>query len=98
MKELFDTLDFEVLHHNEDEQNNKVQKHIYLILYSNSATLSEFLKHKDRDVRKQAYHHFFKEYKKFENVFAATLSGIMEKDAFYANVRNFNDPLENTMS
>lgn len=60
----------------------------------NSATLSEFLKHKDRDVRKQAYHHFFKEYKKFENVFAATLSGIMEKDAFYANVRNFNDPLE----
>lgn len=59
----------------------------------NSATLSQFLKNKNRDVRKQAYHHFFKEYKKYENVFAATLSGNMEKDAFYADVRKFSSPL-----
>lgn len=60
----------------------------------NSATLTKFLKNKDRNVRKQAYHNFFKEYKKYENVFAATLAGNMEKDAFYADVRKFNSPLE----
>ncbi len=59
----------------------------------NSATLTEFLKNKDANVRKQAYHHFFKEYKKFENVFAATLSGVMKKDAFYADVKKFDTPL-----
>lgn len=63
----------------------------------NSATLSKFLKNKDRNVRKQAYHNFFKEYKKFENVFAATLAGNMEKDAFYADVRKFNSPLASSL-
>ncbi len=62
--------------------------------FLNSATLSEFLKNKDPEVRKEAYHNFFKEYKKYENVFAATLSGVMKKDAFYADVRKFNNPLE----
>lgn len=48
----------------------------------NSATLTEFLKNKDPKVRKEAYHNFFKEYKKFENVYAATLSGVMKKMHF----------------
>ncbi len=60
----------------------------------NSATLTEFLKNKDANVRKQAYHHFFKEYQKFENVFATTLGGVMKKDAFYAEAKKFNSPLE----
>lgn len=60
----------------------------------NSATLSEFLKNKDVTVRKEAYHNFFKEYQKYENVFAATLSGVMKKDAFYADVKKFDNPLE----
>ena len=59
----------------------------------NSATLSEFLKNKDPKVREMAYHNFFKEYKKYENVFAAMLSGQMNKDAFYADVRKFPTPL-----
>ncbi|MEG0593005.1 MAG: oligoendopeptidase F [Coprobacillus sp.] len=62
--------------------------------FLNSATLTEFLKNKDPEVRKEAYHNFFKEYKKYENVFAATLSGVMKKDAFYADVKKFDDPLE----
>ena len=62
--------------------------------FLNSATLSEFLKNKDPQVREEAYHNFFKEYKKYENVFAATLSGVMKKDAFYADVKKFNSPLE----
>ena len=60
----------------------------------NNATLNQFLKSKDDNVRKQAYTNFFKEYKKFENVFAQTLSGVMKKDAFYADVRKFDDALE----
>lgn len=62
--------------------------------FLNSATLTEFLKNKDPQVREAAYHNFFKEYKKFENVFAATLSGVMKKDAFYADVKKFDGPLE----
>ena len=62
--------------------------------FLNNATLTEFLKNKDSKVRKQAYHNFFKEYKKFENVFASTLSGVMKKDAFYADVKKFDNPLE----
>lgn len=60
----------------------------------NNATLTEFLKNKDPQVRQEAYHNFFKEYKKYENVFAATLSGVMKKDAFYADVKKFKSPLE----
>lgn len=60
----------------------------------NNATLNQFLKSKDDKVRKQAYTNFFKEYKKFENVFAQTLSGVMKKDAFYADVRIFDSALE----
>lgn len=60
----------------------------------NNATLNQFLKSKDDNVRKQAYTNFFKEYKKFENVFAQTLSGVMKKDVFYGNVRKFDNALE----
>lgn len=60
----------------------------------NNATLTEFLKNKNPRVRRDAYHHFFKEYKKYQNAFATTLSGVMKKDAFYADVRKFDSPLE----
>lgn len=60
----------------------------------NNATLNQFLKNKDPKVRQEAYHNFFKEYKKFENVYATTLSGVMKKDVFYANAKKFNSALE----
>lgn len=60
----------------------------------NNATLNQFLKSKNEQVRKQAYTNFFKEYQRFENVFAQTLSGVMKKDAFYADVRKFDNSLE----
>jgi len=59
----------------------------------NPASLNAFLEHPDQDVRRQAYQNFYKEYKRFENVYAQTLSGVMKKDAFYADVRKFKDPL-----
>ncbi len=60
----------------------------------NSSTLVKYLKHNDPLVRKNAYTNFFKEYKRFENVFATTLAGNMKKDAFYSEVRKFSNPLE----
>lgn len=82
--QVFDALrlDYEPVHVDGEEK------------FLNSATLTEFLKNKNPDVRKEAYHHFFKEYKRFENVFATTLSGVMKKDAFYADVKKFANPLE----
>lgn len=62
--------------------------------FLNAATLTRFLKNKDRNIRQQAYHNFFSEYQKFENTFAATLAGIMKKDSIYAKIRKFNSPLE----
>ena len=59
----------------------------------NGATLSRLLRHKDQTVRQKAYEQFYGEYKKFENVFASTLAGTIKKDAFYADVRKFKDPL-----
>lgn len=82
--QVFDAfrLDFDPVHINGQEKT------------LNSATLTEYLKNKDVKVRQEAYHNFFKEYKKYENVFAATLSGVMKKDAFYADVKKFESPLE----
>ncbi len=82
--QVFDALrlDYDPVHVNGEEK------------FLNSATLTEFLKNKDANVRKEAYHNFLKEYKKFENVYAATLSGVMKKDAFYADVKKFDGPLE----
>lgn len=60
----------------------------------NNATLTHFLKSKDENIRKQAYTNFFKEYQRYENVYTNTLSGVMKKDAFYANARKFSSSLE----
>lgn len=62
--------------------------------FLNSATLNKFLKNKDEKVRQEAYHHFYEEYKRYENVFAKTLSSTMKKDAFFSKIRHFEDSLE----
>lgn len=83
-EQVFDSLRLEF----EDVEVNGKKKTL------NQATLNEFLKNKDVRVRKDAYHKFFKEYKKFENAYATTLAGVMKKDAFYSDVRHFSSPLE----
>lgn len=82
--QVFDALRLEF----EDVKENGKKKTL------NNATLNKFLKSKNPEVRKQAYTNFFKEYRRFENVFAQTLSGVMKKDAFYADVRKFANSLE----
>ena len=73
-EQVFDSLRLEF----EDVEVNGQKKIL------NQATLNEFLKNKNRDVRKQAYHHFFKEYSDVLKIpLPSTLSGVMKKDAFY---------------
>ena len=62
--------------------------------FLNQGTLSKFLKNENEEVRKQAYHNFFKEYQKYESVYAKTLASTMKKDAFYAKVRKFDNALQ----
>lgn len=83
-EQVFDSLRLEF----EDVEVNGQKKTL------NQATLNKFLKNKDVQVRKDAYHKFFKEYQKFENTYATTLAGVMKKDAFYSDIRHFETPLE----
>ncbi|MEG2799082.1 MAG: oligoendopeptidase F [Erysipelotrichaceae bacterium] len=62
--------------------------------FLNAATYSEFLRNKNVEVRKQAYENLFKEYKRYENVFATTLSGHARGQVLNARVHKFNSALE----
>src|SRR5690625_7389689 len=47
------------------------------------------LKSHDRDLRKAAFDPMYDTFGSFKNTFAATLSGNIKKDNFYAKVRNY---------
>ena len=49
-----------------------------------------FLESTDRRVRRDAFKGMYETYGKFKNTFAATLSGNIKKDNFYAKVRNYD--------
>ncbi len=52
----------------------------------------------DRRVRKDAFAGLFGAYRAFRNTFAATLSGSVKKNIFYARTRKFNTTLESSLS
>ncbi|MDF2876612.1 MAG: pepF1 [Sporomusa sp.] len=52
----------------------------------------------DRRVRKDAFAGLFGSYNAFRNTFAATLSGNVKKNIFYARTRKFNSTLESALS
>ncbi|HWR08117.1 oligoendopeptidase F [Sporomusa sp.] len=52
----------------------------------------------DRRVRKEAFTGLFGSYNAFRNTFAATLSGNVKKNIFYARTRKFNSTLESALS
>jgi len=57
------------------------------------ATLSQFLHSPQRSVRKQAFHQFYEQFAGHENTTAATLSGSVLSDLYYARVRNYDSAL-----
>lgn len=61
------------------------------------ATFSQFLVSPDRQVRKTAFHQFYEQFAGHENTLAATLSGSIQKDVYYAKVRNYSSSLHSAL-
>jgi oligoendopeptidase F len=59
-----------------------------------NATFSLFLHSPDRQVRRNAFHKYYEQFTGHENSLAATLSSSVQKDAYYAKVRNHPSALE----
>lgn len=53
-------------------------------------TYSSFIRHEDRDVRKQGFEGIMGTYGKFANTIAATYAANVDKDVFFANARKFS--------
>ncbi len=62
--------------------------------FLNGATYHEFLRHPDARVRKQAFEHYFREYEKLENTFAALLIGNAKGQVLDAKTRHFDSALQ----
>lgn len=55
---------------------------------------SPLIRHRDREVRRQAFHHIMDTYGSFGNTFATIYGGSVKKDQFEARVRNFPSAVE----
>ena len=53
-----------------------------------------FLHSPSRAVRKTAFHQYYAEYQAHENTLAATLSGSIQRDVYYAKARGYPSALE----
>jgi oligoendopeptidase F len=62
-----------------------------------TATFSMFQHSPKRSVRKQAFHEFYKQYDAHQHTLAATLSGSVQRDVYYARAREFPSALESAL-
>lgn len=58
-----------------------------------NSTLSELLVSPQRGVRKTAFHQYYDQFTGHENTLAATLSGSIQKDVYYARARRYDSAL-----
>lgn len=58
------------------------------------STFMTFLQSPSRKVRSRAFQTFYEKYLEHQNTLAATLAGSMQKDVYYARVRNFGSSRE----
>lgn len=58
------------------------------------SSFSAFLNSPKRAVRKAAFHQYYSEFVDHENTLAATLSGSIQRDVYYARARNFESARE----
>jgi oligoendopeptidase F len=71
---------------------NVKDEHGEQIELSNS-TLSQLLIAPKRSVRKAAFHQYYEQFTAHENTLAATLSGSIQKDVYYARARGYDGAL-----
>ncbi|MEX2357783.1 MAG: M3 family oligoendopeptidase, partial [Pirellulaceae bacterium] len=62
-----------------------------------NSTLSEFFQSPERKVRKAAFHQYYAQFQAHENTLAATLSGSIQKDVYYAKVRGYDSALHQAL-
>ncbi|MEM6777953.1 MAG: oligoendopeptidase F [Planctomycetota bacterium] len=58
------------------------------------ASFAQFLQSPQREVRATAFGQYYRQFSEHENVLAATLSGSIHRDVYYARARNFESSLE----
>jgi oligoendopeptidase F len=61
------------------------------------AAFSTFLHSSNRKVRQTAFHQYYQQFKAHENTLAATLAGSIQRDVYYAKVRNYPSALESSL-
>ncbi|WP_050769327.1 oligoendopeptidase F [Blastopirellula marina] len=62
-----------------------------------NSNLSEFFQSSDRNVRKTAFHQYYAQFKGHENTLAATLSGSIQRDVYYAKVRGYDSAIHQAL-
>ena len=58
------------------------------------ATFSQFLISPERKIRRKAFDQYYRQFAAHENTLAATLSGSIQRDVYYARARNYPNSLE----
>ncbi len=58
-----------------------------------NASFSSFLQSPERNVRKRAFHQYYSQFTAHENTLAATLSGSIQRDVYYARARGYESAL-----
>jgi oligoendopeptidase F len=61
------------------------------------STLMQLLISPRRNVRRTAFHQFYKQFTDHENTLAATLTGSIHKDIYYARARGYSSALESSL-
>ncbi len=61
------------------------------------SSFSAFLHSPSRDVRKEAFHAYYKQYDAHKNSMAAALNGSVQRDVYYAKARNHPTALESAL-
>lgn len=61
------------------------------------ATLSQFLQSPKREVRQAAFEQYYEVFDDHRNTLAATLSGSIHRDVYYAKARNYESSLESSL-
>ncbi len=62
-----------------------------------TSSFSVFLHSPQRSLRKAAFHQYYAQYEAHENTLAATLGGSIQRDVYYAKVREFPSALESAL-
>jgi oligoendopeptidase F len=83
--------------HDSDLKFGEVQDEHGQTIELTTSTFSQFLISPDRNVRKTAFHQYYEQFTAHENCLAATLSGSIQTDVYYARARGYDSALHQAL-